>query len=112
MTEAKLLVVDDEPNIRELLAASLRFNGFEVEIPISDHVLMFIYRDRPGVVGQLGQVLGENGINIAGMQVARRDDGEQALCLLSVDSAVPHDVLATVGAAIGAVTAREVDLQE
>lgn len=31
MSEAKLLVVDDEPNIRELLAASLRFNGFEVE---------------------------------------------------------------------------------
>lgn len=31
MTEARLLVVDDEPNIRELLAASLRFNGFEVE---------------------------------------------------------------------------------
>jgi len=31
MPEAKLLVVDDEPNIRELLATSLRFNGFEVE---------------------------------------------------------------------------------
>ncbi|MPV48550.1 MULTISPECIES: response regulator transcription factor [unclassified Pseudactinotalea] len=31
MSEAKLLVVDDEPNIRELLAASLRFNGFEVD---------------------------------------------------------------------------------
>src|SRR5690625_4667036 len=31
MSEARLLVVDDEPNIRELLAASLRFNGFEVE---------------------------------------------------------------------------------
>lgn len=31
MAEARLLVVDDEPNIRELLAASLRFNGFEVE---------------------------------------------------------------------------------
>lgn len=31
MSEARLLVVDDEPNIRELLAASLRFNGFDVE---------------------------------------------------------------------------------
>src|SRR5699024_4231703 len=31
MSEARLLVVDDEPNIRELLAASLRFNGFEVD---------------------------------------------------------------------------------
>ncbi|TDE94171.1 response regulator transcription factor [Occultella glacieicola] len=31
-TEARLLVVDDEPNIRELLSASLRFAGFEVEV--------------------------------------------------------------------------------
>lgn len=31
-TEARLLVVDDEPNIRELLAASLRFAGFDVEV--------------------------------------------------------------------------------
>ncbi|WP_029068238.1 response regulator transcription factor [Jonesia quinghaiensis] len=30
MTEARLVVVDDEPNIRELLATSLRFAGFEV----------------------------------------------------------------------------------
>ena len=29
-TEAKLLVVDDEPNIRDLLASSLRFAGFDV----------------------------------------------------------------------------------
>lgn len=85
-------------------------NGFEVEIPISEHVLVFIYQDRPGIVGQVGQVLGENGINIAGMQVARRTEGEQALCLLSVDSTVPQNVLATVGTLIGASTAREVDL--
>ena len=31
-TEAHLLVVDDEPNIRDLLASSLRFAGFEVSI--------------------------------------------------------------------------------
>ena len=30
--EARLLVVEDEPNIRELLATSLKFNGFEVEV--------------------------------------------------------------------------------
>ncbi|MCW1249364.1 phosphoglycerate dehydrogenase [Acaricomes phytoseiuli] len=89
-------------------------NGYDVEMPISDHLIVLSYQDRPGVIGTLGGLLGENGINIAGMQVARRDNEDpqsrQALCLLTVDSAVPQEVLDTLRNAIEASTAREVDL--
>ena len=87
-------------------------NGYDLEIPISEHLLVILYQDRPGVIGTLGQVLGERGINIAGMQVARNKEGGQALSLLTVDSSVPQDVLESLKEAIGASVAREVDLQD
>ena len=87
-------------------------NGYDIEIPISDHLIVISYQDRPGVVGALGRILGENGINIAGMQVARNAAGGQALALLTVDSSVPQPVLDAVRAEIGASMAREVDLED
>lgn len=86
-------------------------NGYDLEIPISEHLLVLLYQDRPGVIGTLGRLLGERDINIAGMQVARNTEGGQALSLLTVDSSVPQDVLDAVKEAIGATVAREVDLQ-
>ncbi|MDO5745976.1 MAG: phosphoglycerate dehydrogenase, partial [Micrococcaceae bacterium] len=44
-------------------------NGYEIEIPVTDHMIVLRYADRPGVIGTLGNVLGEQGVNIAGMQV-------------------------------------------
>jgi len=87
-------------------------NGYEVEMAISEHVIVFLYVDRPGVIGTLGRLLGEQDINIAGMQVARNEDSKQALAVLTVDSALPQDLLDRLSAEIGAVVAREVDLQD
>ncbi|TYC99570.1 phosphoglycerate dehydrogenase [Arthrobacter echini] len=87
-------------------------NGYDLEIPISEHLVVLLYADRPGVIGTLGRLLGEHGINIAGMQVARSQEGGQALSLLTVDSSVPQEVLDTIRTEIGASVAREVDLQD
>ncbi|WP_026535079.1 phosphoglycerate dehydrogenase [Arthrobacter sp. H14] len=87
-------------------------NGYDVEIPISEHLLLIAYQDRPGVIGTLGRILGENGTNIASMQVSRNDDGGAVMCLLTVDSAVSQEVLETIRDEIGATAAREVDLAE
>ena len=85
-------------------------DGFEIDVPVSKHIAFLRYRDRPGIVGIAGQVLGEHGINIGGMQVSRDDAGGQALIALTVDSAIPHDVLAHIRVEIGADSARTVDL--
>jgi D-3-phosphoglycerate dehydrogenase len=79
---------------------------------LSDHLAFFRYDDRPGVVGVVGRILGEHGINIAGMQVARDTRGGHALVALTVDSALPVAVLETIVTEIGADSGRAVDLVE
>jgi D-3-phosphoglycerate dehydrogenase / 2-oxoglutarate reductase len=85
-------------------------DGFDIDLVPADHMAFFRYEDRPGVVGAVGRLLGDVGVNIAGMQVSRDRRGGHALMVLSVDSAVPSDVLAGIVAEIGADSARTVDL--
>jgi D-3-phosphoglycerate dehydrogenase len=87
-------------------------NGLDAEIAPADHMVFLGYSDRPGVVGTVGQVLGGRDINIAGMQVCRHAQGGEALMVLSVDSAVPADLLSEIAGAIGAGLARVVDLDQ
>jgi D-3-phosphoglycerate dehydrogenase / 2-oxoglutarate reductase len=86
-------------------------NGFETEIAAAEHMVFFTYTDRPGIVGVVGQILGSEGINIAGMQVARDARGGHALIVLTVDSAIPPVVLDDITSTIGAVVGRSVDLE-
>jgi D-3-phosphoglycerate dehydrogenase len=72
----------------------------------------FTYTDRPGMVGIVGQILGGQQINIAGMQVCRDHRGGDALIVLTVDSGLPAGVLAEITSAIGAKVGRAVDLNE
>jgi D-3-phosphoglycerate dehydrogenase len=65
-------------------------------------MVFFTYRDRPGIIGKVGTILGDHDINIATMDVGRTAKGEEALMVLAVDSPVPPDVLRTIGAAIEA----------
>jgi D-3-phosphoglycerate dehydrogenase len=58
----------------------------------------------------VGAALGAAGVNIAGAQVSRTSQGGDALMALTVDSAVPGDVLDEIAGAIGATSARSVDL--
>jgi D-3-phosphoglycerate dehydrogenase len=85
-------------------------NGFDMEISPAEHMVFFTYSDRPGVVGIVGKILGDQGINIAGMQVCRNARGGQALIVLTVDSALPPAVLDEISSSIGAVFGRAVDL--
>jgi D-3-phosphoglycerate dehydrogenase len=87
-------------------------DGFELELDADGILLFFRYADRPGVVGAIGTILGETGVNIAAMQVARREAGGEALMTLTVDSAVPADVLAAAAGSIGATAASTVDLTD
>ena len=75
-------------------------------------LLFFRYADRPGVVGTIGSFLGEAGVNIAAMQVARREAGGEALMTLTVDSAVDAELLTNAAAAIGATSASAADLRD
>ncbi|HXR42423.1 MAG TPA: ACT domain-containing protein, partial [Acidothermaceae bacterium] len=90
----------------------VKVDDFDVDLTLSEHFGFFRYEDRPGVVGVIGQILGEHGINIAGMQVARDAKGGHALVALTVDSALPAPVIETIVEKIGAASGRAVDLVE
>ena len=94
---------------RERLVA---VDGYDVDIEPSEHLAFFRYQDRPGMVGTVGGILGEAQVNIGGMQVARDTKGGLALVALSVDSAIPPEVLEVIASAITAVSVRAVDLGE
>jgi len=84
--------------------------GFDVDIEPSDHMVFFRYSDRPGVVGLIGGRLGEADVNIATMQVARREAGGEALITMAVDTAIPAGVVDEIAEMIGAADARALDL--
>jgi D-3-phosphoglycerate dehydrogenase len=88
-------------------------DGFDVDQRPEEHLLFLSYADRPGIVGRVGALLGDAGVNIAAMQVARADDapGGEALMALTLDSGVPADLLGQLGPAIAASSVRPVDLK-
>ncbi|MCY7372099.1 MAG: phosphoglycerate dehydrogenase [Spirochaetaceae bacterium] len=94
------------------VAKLVEIDGFDIEVALSDHLAVFRYEDRPGIVGTVGRILGEAGVNIAGMQVSRDRKGGHALVAMTVDGAIPAPVLDEIVAEIGAETARQVDLTE
>jgi D-3-phosphoglycerate dehydrogenase / 2-oxoglutarate reductase len=87
-------------------------DGFDLDLSAEGVLLFFRYVDRPGVVGTIGSILGRAGVNIAAMQVARREAGGEALMTLTVDSVVTADLLAEAADSIGATAASTVDLSE
>jgi D-3-phosphoglycerate dehydrogenase len=85
-------------------------NGYDIDIEPTDHLALLTYHDRPGMVGTVGQILGDARVNIAGMQVSRDTMGGQALVALSVDSAIPADTLTEIASAVSATSIRAIDL--
>jgi len=86
-------------------------DGFDLEVELAEHLAFFSYVDRPGIVGQVGRILGEADVNIAGMQVSRDRKGGKALVALSVDSSIPPAALQEIATTVEADTARTVDLE-
>jgi D-3-phosphoglycerate dehydrogenase len=74
----------------------VQLDNFRVEIVPEGHMLFILNYDRPGVIGEVGQVLGAHQINIARMQCSREEKGGQALLIVGVDAPLPADVLRAI----------------
>ncbi|MPZ65137.1 MAG: phosphoglycerate dehydrogenase [Pseudonocardiaceae bacterium] len=83
-------------------------DGRHFDLRAEGHLLCFEYPDRPGVMGKVGTLLGEIGVNILAAQLSQTTAGTDAIMLLRVDQAVAPHVLEPIGAAIGARTVRAV----
>ncbi len=85
---------------------------YDLEVPLAEHLLVLRYTDRPGVIGALGRLLGDAGVNIASMQVGRIEVGGPAVSVLTVDDAAPQAVIDQIANEIGAESVRLVTLQD
>jgi len=88
----------------------IRVDGFDLYLPPTEHLLFLQYSDRPGIVGSVGNLLGKAKINIAGMQVSRKEAGGQALMAITVDSGVGADLVSSIQKETGSELVRAVTL--
>ncbi|MBM7050954.1 phosphoglycerate dehydrogenase [Rothia sp. ZJ1223] len=87
-------------------------NGYDLETPITDYMLILEYEDRPGIIAAMGTLLGTASINIAGMQVSRSEKNKRAVSVLSLDSAVPHEVVESIRKVVNANRAAHINLAD
>jgi D-3-phosphoglycerate dehydrogenase len=70
--------------------------GFELDMELAPLLVVFRYDDVPGVIGKVGTLFGEAGVNIANMAVSRTRQGGKALMALSIDSPAPPELVEQV----------------
>ena len=84
--------------------------GFDFDVVPEQHMLFIRNEDRPGMIGKLGGILGEHGINIGNMAVGRGVPGSRAAMAVTVDEPVPEAVLKALEETPGFDEARSVTL--
>jgi D-3-phosphoglycerate dehydrogenase len=92
LTEGREVVVagallgDDRPRI-------VQIGQFHVDTVPSGTLLLIRNQDVPGVIGEVGTILGNAGVNIAGYHQARREAGGEALAVISLDESLDEEML-------------------
>jgi D-3-phosphoglycerate dehydrogenase len=90
----------------------VRIDGFRVDAVPYGHMLVARNTDEPGVIGLIGTVLGDHGVNIAGMYNARETQGGEALTVYNLDQDVPDAAIEELLADDRIVEVTEITLDE
>jgi D-3-phosphoglycerate dehydrogenase len=77
-------------------ARIVEVNGSPVDIVPEGYFLLIAHTDKPGMIGKVGSVLGDNDVNIASMEVARAQERGPAMMILELDDELPTEVLRKV----------------
>ena len=87
--------------------------GSRFNVQLEEHLAIFRYEDRPGMLGRVGTMLGEAGINIVSAAVGRRPEAEEhggAVMLVTADSPVPKEIVDHIVAGDGFEAGRTISL--
>jgi len=87
-----------------------RINGFRIEAVPRGFMLVLRNRDVPGVIGGVGTILGEAGINISAFHLGRRERGGEAMAVIEVDASLDEGVLSQLEACQGILAAKQIQL--
>jgi D-3-phosphoglycerate dehydrogenase / 2-oxoglutarate reductase len=85
-------------------------DGFHIEAIPHGHMLVMRNRDVPGVIGRVGTILGERGVNISRFHLGRRERGGEAMAVIEVDAAVDKETLEALRTMEQVVSARQIEL--
>jgi D-3-phosphoglycerate dehydrogenase len=83
--------------------------GQSFNIEVAPHFAFFRYRDQPGMIGRVGSIFGEHGVNIASAAVGA-EEGAEAVMAVTTDAAVPDALIAQIVGLDGFNDGRAVDL--
>jgi D-3-phosphoglycerate dehydrogenase len=85
-------------------------DGFHIEAIPNGHMLVMRNRDVPGVIGRVGTILGERGVNISRFHLGRRERGGEAMAVIEVDAALDQESLNLLRSLTQVISAREIEL--
>jgi D-3-phosphoglycerate dehydrogenase len=85
-------------------------NDFRIEAAPRGRMLVMHNRDVPGVIGRVGTILGEQGINISAFHLGRRERGGEAMAVIEIDTSVEQETIAALRALSEILTVREIEL--
>jgi D-3-phosphoglycerate dehydrogenase len=71
----------------------IQIKGINVDAEIGRNMVYTTNEDVPGIIGALGNTMGENGVNIANFTLGRSERGGEAIAMLYVDDPVPEPIL-------------------
>jgi D-3-phosphoglycerate dehydrogenase len=91
-------------------ARIVHIDGYTVDIAPFGPMIVTQHTDQPGIIGRVGTLLGEAGVNIGGMHVGREGAGKRAIMALMVDSEVSGAMLDAIRAIPGMEAAQSVNL--
>jgi D-3-phosphoglycerate dehydrogenase len=88
----------------------VKLNDFFIEAIPEGHILLVNNYDRPGVIGNIGNALGSQSINIATMQFGRDQMGGNAISLLHLDAPLPPGVVGEILRLPNIISVRQIQL--
>lgn len=71
-------------------------NGYRVDMDPIGHVLILLGQDKPGLIGEIGKILGDQNINIGRMTFGRKESGGGAMIVLNVDAVVSQETISAI----------------
>ncbi len=85
-------------------------DGFAIDAELAGIMVVTRHHDRPGIVGSVGTILADAGINISSLELSRLSERGEAMMFVSVDDAVDARVLDRIRATDGMIEVRLVEL--
>ncbi|HYX28367.1 MAG TPA: phosphoglycerate dehydrogenase [Pyrinomonadaceae bacterium] len=87
-----------------------RINGFRIEAVPRGFMLVMHNRDVPGVIGRVGTILGDAGINISAFHLGRRERGGEAMAVIEIDGPIEESTLREIQSFVPIIFARQIQL--